>query len=73
MVHKHCTHTLPNMNAKVSMDVCISPNIAFVFSGFTSLKLTPVERDKTHKNFSQNKIVLQTYVYSIIQQKYLHN
>ncbi len=48
------------MNAKVSMDVCISPNIAFVFSGFTSLKLTPVERDKTHKNFSQNKTVLQT-------------
>lgn len=45
-VHKCCTHTLPNVNAKVSMDVCISPNIAFVFSGFTSLKLMPVESDK---------------------------
>lgn len=43
------------MNAKVSMDVCISPNIAFVFSGFASLKLTPVERDKIQKNVSQNK------------------
>lgn len=41
------THTLPNVNAKVSMDVCISPNIVFVLSGFTSLKLMPVESDKT--------------------------
>lgn len=45
--HKHNTHTLPNVNANVSMDVCISPNIAFVLSGVTSLKLMPVESDKT--------------------------
>lgn len=43
--HKHNTHTLPNVNAKVSMDVCISPNIAFMLSGVTSLM--PVESDKT--------------------------
>lgn len=46
---RHCTHTLPNVNAKVSMDVCISPNIAFVFSGATSLKLIPVMSDKIEK------------------------
>lgn len=44
---KNNTHTLPNVNAKVSMEVCISPNIVFVLSGFTSLKLMPVEGDKT--------------------------
>lgn len=55
-----CTYTLPNVKAKVSMDVCISPNIAVLFSGFTSLKLTPAESDKAHKSVSQNKTVLQT-------------
>lgn len=56
-VEKTCyTHTLPNVNAKVSMDVCISPNIAFVFSGVTSLKLIPVQSDKIEeKNLSHNK------------------
>lgn len=47
-LYKHCTHTLPNVNAKLSMDACISPNIAFVYSWFSSLKLTAVERNKTH-------------------------
>lgn len=38
------------------MDVCISPNTAFVFSGVTSLKLIPVQSDKTEeKNLSHNK------------------
>lgn len=44
--YERCTHTLPNVKAKVSMDVCISLNIAFVFSGLASLKLMPVESDK---------------------------
>lgn len=31
------------------MDVWISPNVAFVFSGATSLKLIPVMSDRTEK------------------------
>ena len=51
------------MNAKVSMDACISPNIAFVLSGFTSLKLTPVESDKIQE--CQPKCYKPAYLYSI--------
>ena len=43
-VNKHSTHTLPNVNAKVSMDAYISPNIAFLFSGLTSLQSTAVKQ-----------------------------
>lgn len=47
------------MNAKVSMDVCISANITFLFSGFTVVeKLTAVESDI--QELWSNKMELQT-------------
>jgi len=47
------THTLPKVNAKVSIDVCISPNIVPLFSLLTSLTFTPVGSEKPHEKWSQ--------------------
>lgn len=41
------------MNAKVSIDVWISPNIVSLLSLLTSLTLTPVGSDKPHEKCSQ--------------------